>query len=59
MRIASESLNNSDWLAGFADGEGCFMVGWLKSEGHTSYSIQFVLGQRADDANVLKDLQAT
>ena len=56
--IASESLKDNDWLAGFADGESCFLVAWLNREGYRSYSIQFVISLRADDVDLLRQLQA-
>jgi len=57
--VASESLRNSDWLAGFADGESCFRVAWLNRKEYKSYSIQFIIALRADDTATLKELQET
>ena len=49
-------LRNSDYLAGFADGEGCFIVtGNAKSLGHP----RFTCCQRSDKAEMLYLLQKT
>lgn len=45
------------WLAGFADGEGCFVI---KANGRykSSYACMFVIGTRADDKPVLELVQS-
>lgn len=42
----------ADWLAGFIDGEGCFLI----TRNHGGYSCAFRLGVRADDRPILDEI---
>lgn len=47
-----------NWLAGFADGEGCFRISRARRGTESwSYSCLFSIGLRADDAAVLEEIQ--
>lgn len=46
------------WLAGFADGEGCFWVLRYRGARGTTYTPGFTVALRADDEPVLRALQA-
>ena len=54
-------LAESDWLAGFADGEGCFLI--LRSRSNkckkqpSSFRFTFRIQQRDDDAAIVIELQ--
>jgi hypothetical protein len=41
------------WLAGFIDGEGCFMIVPQRSG---SFSCEFVLGVRLDDERIIREI---
>jgi len=45
-------LHNSDYLAGFADGEGCFTIDWRRQQPRHFHTV-FRICQRADGANIL------
>ncbi len=50
-------MKDSDWFAGLADGEGCFLILAPRSHGRSKfYVLQFQIGLRADDASVIYDL---
>lgn len=49
----------SDYLAGFVDGEGCFLIYRQQQGPEPCFSFQLVVTQRADSAEVLRQLQAT
>ncbi len=57
-QVSLDELNHkdSDYLAGFADGEGCFNI--MGSHSNTAFTIRFRISLRADDVAILKDFQS-
>ncbi len=50
-----------DWLAGFTDGEGCFLLNYAKrNEPHKAHyaAATFIITLRADDQNILECIAA-
>ena len=45
-----------NWLAGFIDGEGCFLISQPKQR-NTHVDISFALGLRDDDIDILEEIQ--
>lgn len=60
-RIDGEAIDPGfcHWLAGFADGEGCFSVHRMVARGHETYACQFQISLRADDRPILERIQKT
>lgn len=54
MAVTGRTFADDAWLAGFADGEGCFVIN-KQSEG--GFNPVFSLLLRADDAAILRELQ--
>ncbi len=56
-------MKDSDWLAGFADGEGCFWISRSRSNKHKKqpgqFRIFFEIALRQDDVAVLYRLRDT
>lgn len=44
------------WLAGFIDGEGCFLIAYRKDRGN--WLCQFRIRVRADDADIVQEIHA-
>ena len=47
------------WLAGFADGEGCFYVARVVSRGYVNYRCAFSISLRDDDESILVEIRDT
>lgn len=43
-----------NWLAGFIDGEGCFLISYRKDRGH--WYCQFRIRVRVDDEEIIKEI---
>jgi len=53
--LLDEEPFEDNWLAGLADGEGCF---YIRSKHSAAYTIIFQINLRADDKKILQNLQA-
>ena len=45
------------WLAGFIDGEGCFIIAPKKRLDYVTYAPEFSLSLRSDDRAILEEMQ--
>jgi LAGLIDADG endonuclease len=46
------------WLAGFCDGEGCFILSWRRSPRSVTGIAKFVIAPRDDDRPILEEIRA-
>lgn len=56
--MALEDRDFYNWFAGFVDGEGCFNIINRKYKDQSRYSINFTIGLRQDDCEILETLRA-
>ena len=57
--VEDQEIKDPNWLAGFVDGEGCFMVGVKKSSTHKlgcQVLLSFRIAQHSRDERLMKSL---